>query len=589
MLTKQGEHIDRLPAWMRYVTQDLSVSPAYDAVFWNPPKSDVYTFKNPRPPKPAAAKIYEAHVGISTPEHKVATYKEFTHGVLGRIKYLGYNTIQLMAVMEHSYYASFGYQVTNFFAPSSRYGTPEDLKELIDTAHGMGLQVLLDVVHSHASKNVIDGINMFDGTDFLYFHGGSKGIHSLWDSRIFNYGHPETMRFLISNLRYWMEEYNFDGFRFDGVTSMLYAHHGIGTGFSGGYHEYFGPGADDDGIVYLMVANQMLHELYPTVVSIAEDVSGMPGLCVPLSLGGIGFDYRLAMAVPDMWIKMLKEQKEEDWNMGDVCHTLVNRRYGEKTVSYAESHDQALVGDKSIMMWLVNEQIYTHMSVLSELTPKIERGLSLHKIIRLITQSLGGEGYLNFEGNEFGHPEWLDFPRVGNNNSFAYARRQWNILDDNLLRYKFLNEFDRAMNLTEAKYKWLQAPQAYVSLKHETDKVIVFERAGLVFVFNLHPTASYTDFRIGIEVPGTYRVVLDTDDPLFGGFGRIQHATRFFTTPMTWNERKNFAQVYLPTRTALVSLLGLYRHADNTGSCSGGDNLELYTSRPTSKRGISVT
>jgi 1,4-alpha-glucan branching enzyme len=555
MLTKQGEHIDRLPAWMRYVTQDLSVSPAYDAVFWNPPQSEVYKFKNPRPPKPAAAKIYEAHVGISTPEHKVATYKEFTHGVLGRIKYLGYNTIQLMAVMEHSYYASFGYQITNFFAPSSRYGTPEELKELIDTAHGMGLQVLLDVVHSHASKNVIDGINMFDGTDFLYFHGGSKGIHSLWDSRLFNYSHPETMRFLLSNLRYWMEEFNFDGFRFDGVTSMLYTHHGIGTGFSGGYHEYFGPGADDGGIVYLMVANQMLHELFPTIVSIAEDVSGMPGLCVPLSLGGIGFDYRLAMAVPDMWIKMLKEQKEEDWNMGDVCHTLVNRRYGEKTVSYAESHDQALVGDKSIMMWLVNEQIYTHMSVLTELTPKIERGLSLHKMIRLITQSLGGEGYLNFEGNEFGHPEWLDFPREGNNNSFAYARRQWNILDDQLLRYKFLNEFDRAMNLTEAKYKWLQAPQAYVSLKHETDKVIVFERAGLVFVFNLHPSASYTDFRIGIEVPGTYRVVLDTDDPLFGGFGRIQQDTRFFTTPMTWNERKNFAQVYLPTRTALVSPL----------------------------------
>jgi 1,4-alpha-glucan branching enzyme len=338
MKTKQGEHLDRIPAWITRVAQDLNVSPAYEGVFWNAPK---YTFKNPKPPKAEAAKIYEAHVGISTHEHRVGTYKEFTRDILPRIQYLGYNTIQLMAIMEHAYYASFGYQINSFFAASSRYGTPEDLKELVDTAHGMGITVLLDVVHSHASKNVLDGLNMFDGTDYLYFHGGPKGKHELWDSRLFNYGHPETLRFLLSNLRYWMDEYQFDGFRFDGVTSMMYHHHGIGTGFSGGYHEYFGEGADDEGIVYLMLANQMLHQLYPTVVSIAEDVSGMPGLCVPLSLGGIGFDYRLAMAVPDMWIKMLKEQEEEDWNMGSVCHTLVNRRYGEKTIAYAESHDQA--------------------------------------------------------------------------------------------------------------------------------------------------------------------------------------------------------------------------------------------------------
>ncbi|EED21643.1 glycogen branching enzyme GbeA, putative [Talaromyces stipitatus ATCC 10500] len=558
MVTRAGEVIDRIPAWIKRVTQDLDVSPVYDAVFWNPPPNERYTFRHDRPKKPASLRIYEAHVGISSPETKVATYKNFTTKMLPRIKYLGYNAIQLMAIMEHAYYASFGYQVNNFFAASSRYGPPEDLKELIDTAHSMGIVVLLDVVHSHASKNVLDGLNMFDGSDHLYFHSGGKGQHELWDSRLFNYGSHEVLRFLLSNLRFWMEEYKFDGFRFDGVTSMLYTHHGIGTGFSGGYHEYFGPAVDSDSVMYLQLANEMLHQLYPETITVAEDVSGMPALCLPLSLGGVGFDYRLAMAVPDMYIKWLKEKQDDEWDMGNLVFTLTNRRHGEKTIAYAESHDQALVGDKTLMMWLCDKEMYTKMSVLTPLTPVIDRGMSLHKMIRLVTHALGGEGYLNFEGNEFGHPEWLDFPRAGNNNSFWYARRLLNLTEDHLLRYRFLNDFDRAMQLTEEKYGWLHSPQAYVSLKNESDKVIVFERAGLLWVFNFHPTQSFTDYRVGVEQEGTYRIVLDTDDTDFGGHGRNQKETRFFTTDFPWNGRKNFLQVYIPTRTALVCSSYLY-------------------------------
>ncbi|KAI9774824.1 MAG: alpha-1,4-glucan branching enzyme [Geoglossum simile] len=555
MVTPTGERIERLPAWITRVTQDLSVSPVYDAIFWNPPKTESYVFKNTRPPKPKSVRVYEAHVGISTPELKVGTYKEFTKNMLPKVKYLDYNVIQLMAIMEHPYYASFGYQVTSFFSASSRYGTPDDLKELIDTAHGMGITVLLDVVHSHACKNVLDGLNLFDGTDHLYFHEGAKGRHELWDSRLFNYGNHEVLRFLLSNLRFWMDEYQFDGFRFDGVTSILYTHHGIGTGFSGGYHEYFGPGVDEEGVVYLMLANEMLHRLYPDCITIAEDVSGMPALCLALSLGGIGFDYRLAMAIPDMWIKLLKEKKDDEWDMGAICFTLTNRRHGEKSIAYAESHDQALVGDKSILMWLCDKELYTHMSTLTEFTPIIERGLGLHKLIRLITHGLGGEGYLNFEGNEFGHPEWLDFPRVGNHNSFFYARRQFNLISDDLLRYKFLNEFDATMQRTEEKYGWLHSPQAYISLKHEGDKVVVFERAGLLWVFNFHPTNSFADYRIGVEQSGTYKIVLNSDSPEFGGLGRIGESTRFFTTAFEWNGRKNYTQVYIPTRTAVVRLM----------------------------------
>ncbi|TFY80909.1 hypothetical protein EWM64_g3102, partial [Hericium alpestre] len=532
MILPSRERIERVPAWIKRVTQDISVSPVYDARFWNPPQNERYVFKHKPPPQPKSVRIYEAHVGISSPEGKVATFKEFTANVLPRIKELGYNTIQLMAIMEHAYYASFGYQVTSFFAASSRYGTPEELKELIDTAHGMGITVLIDIVHSHACKNVLDGINLFDGTDHLYFHEGAKGRHELWDSRLFNYGSHEVLRFLLSNLRFWIEEYKFDGFRFDGVTSMMYLHHGIGTGFSGGYHEYFGPSVDEEGVTYLMLA----------MITIAEDVSGMPLLCIPVSQGGVGFDYRLSMAIPDMWIKLLKHKSDDEWDMSNIVHTLTNRRHGEKSIAYAESHDQALVGDKTLAFWLMDKEMYTNMSDLSEMTPVISRGLALHKMIRLLVHSLGGEGYLNFEGNEFGHPEWLDFPRAGNNNSFHHARRQFNLVDDNLLRYRYLYAFDAAMNNLDAQYNWLSSPQAYVSLKNETDKVIVYERAGLLFIFNFHPTNSYTDYRVGIEEPGEYHVALCSDDKRFGGFGNVDLGSKYFTTPMGWNGRKNWLQ-----------------------------------------------
>ena len=497
-------------------------------------------------------KIYEAHVGISTPEPKVGSYKEFEQNLLPRIKELGYNCIQMMAVMEHAYYASFGYQVNSFFAASSRYGTPEDLKSLIDAAHGMGLIVLLDVVHSHASKNTEDGLNYFDGTDHCYFHEGGRGRHDLWDSRLFNYGSHEVLRFLLSNLRFYMDEYQFDGFRFDGVTSMMYKHHGMGVGFSGGYHEYFGDDVDMEAMVYLMLANELLHKLYPNVITIAEDVSGMPTLCRPVAEGGVGFDYRLSMAIPDMWIKLLKESTDDKWEIGNISHTLTNRRHAEKSIAYAESHDQALVGDKTLAFWMMDAEMYTNMSDLSELTPVVDRGIALHKMIRLVVHSLGGEGYLNFEGNEFGHPEWMDFPREGNGNSFQHARRQFNLVDDKLLRYKYLYEFDKAMNNLETQYKWLSAPQAYVSLKHEGDKMLVFERAGLLFIFNFHYKESFVDYRVGIDVPGKYKIVLNSDEKRFGGHERLDMNSEYFTTDMEWNGRRNYLQAYVPSRVVLV-------------------------------------
>ncbi|KGN47537.1 1,4-alpha-glucan-branching enzyme 1, chloroplastic/amyloplastic [Cucumis sativus] len=559
-----GVWIDRIPAWIKYATVDPTKFAApYDGVYWDPPPLERYEFKHPRPAKPNAPRVYEAHVGMSSSEPRVNSYREFADFVLPRIKENNYNTVQLMAIMEHSYYASFGYHITNFFAVSSRSGTPEDLKYLIDKAHGLGLRVLMDVVHSHASNNVTDGLNGFDvgqSSQDSYFHTGDRGYHKLWDSRLFNYANWEVLRFLLSNIRWWLEEYQFDGFRFDGVTSMLYHHHGINMGFSGNYNEYFSEATDVDAVVYLMLANNLTHSILPDATVIAEDVSGMPGLGRPVFEGGIGFDYRLQMAIPDKWIDYLKNKSDEEWSMGEISWNLTNRRYSEKCISYAESHDQSIVGDKTIAFLLMDKEMYSGMSCLENASPVVERGIALHKMIHFITMALGGEGYLNFMGNEFGHPEWIDFPREGNGWSYDKCRRQWNLPDTDHLRYKFLNAFDSAMNALDEKFSFLASSKQIVSWTGEEDKVIVFERGDLVFVFNFHPVNTYDGYKVGCDLPGKYRVALDSDASDFGGHGRVGHDIDHFTSPegipgvpeTNFNNRPNSFKILSPARTCVV-------------------------------------
>ena len=544
--TPDGRHLDRIPPWMTYVKQTVG-NPVYDGVFWNPKVK--YERKWPRPSAPVRLRVYESHVGMASEDPCVGTYVNFKEKILPYVKDLGYNAIQLMAIMEHAYYASFGYQVTNFFAASSRYGTPEELKEMIDEAHRLGLVVLLDVVHSHASKNVLDGLNEFDGTDHCYFHEGGRGEHSMWDSRLFNYSHYEVLRFLLSNLRYWVEEFGFDGFRFDGVTSMVYYSHGLGaTPMT--YEEHFGPGVDDEALLYLTLANALLKQLSPSIISIAEEVSGLATMCRPVEYGGVGFDYRLGMGLPDKWIGLMKT-KDDDWNMGNIVFTLINRRWKEATIAYVESHDQALVGDKTIAFWLMDKEMYTEMTILVPRSPIIDRGIALHKMLRFITMCLGGEAYLNFMGNEFGHPEWIDFPRPGNNWSYHHARRRFDLVRDPLLRYKALHAFDKALNHFEEKHQ-IMTRDTFVSLKNEGDKVIVFERGDVVFAFNFHPTQSYADYRIGVQNAGKYTIALDSDWTEFEGQERNAKDTLFFTTPEQWNDRANQMHIYIPSRTAIA-------------------------------------
>ena len=536
---------DRLPAWVRRVVRDEETG-SFNAQVWRPPAP--YEWRHARPPRPAGPLlVYEAHVGMAQEEPKVGTYDEFRMRVLPRVRDAGYTALQLMALAEHPYYASFGYQVSSYFACSSRFGTPEELKALVDEAHGMGLLVFMDLVHSHAARNEVEGISRQDGTSTLYFHEGARGEHRAWHSRCFDYGKPQVLHFLLSNCRFWMDEYRFDGFRFDGVTSMLYADHGLARNFTS-YDDYFGPEVDEDALTYLTLANKLIHRLSPDAVTIAEDVSGFPGLALPVAEGGAGFDYRFAMGVADHWIELTKDVPDETWSVGELWHELTNRRRDEPTISYAESHDQALVGDQTLIFRLMGTRMYDRMLVTSE-DVAVERGIALHKMIRLATLGAAGDGYLSFMGNEFGHPEWIDFPREGNQWSYAYARRQWRLAEDENLRFQHLAAFDRDLMAFAQAYGLPGGQDEVLLHTDEETKVLAWLRAGLVFVFNFHPNRSFTDYRIP-AAPGTYRTVLDTDRRTYGGFNR--QAPDVFHHTVADRIERHFLSLYLPTRTALV-------------------------------------
>jgi len=541
-----GGHGERMPAYARRVVQDRTTE-LFAAQVWNPKP---YRWRNAAPRTNGIPLIYEAHVGMASEEGKVASYAEFRDNMLPRIKAAGYNTVQLMAVMEHPYYGSFGYHVSSFFAASSRFGTPEDLKSLIDTAHGMGLRVIMDLVHSHAVKNERDGLSLFDGTDYQYFHSGPRGWHSAWDSRCFDYGKVEVLHFLLSNCRFWLDEYRFDGFRFDGITSMMYLHHGLGVAFTD-YGMYFDGSADEDAIAYLALANKVIHEVNPSAMTIAEDVSGMPGCAVPIRKGGIGFDYRMAMGEPDYWFKLAEKVPDDDWSMHGLYYALTDRRREERVVSYVESHDQALVGGKTFFFQLVDQAVYFGMRKDQE-NLAIDRGVSLHKMARLATLALNGGAYLNFMGNEFGHPEWIDFPREGNGFSFSHARRQWSLRDDPALRFKALGDWDEAMLAALAGTR-CSAAQPIPLVRNDPDHVLAFYRGGFVFVFNFDPVRSYQDYGVLVPPGGTYRLVLNSDETRFGGQGRIATDQEFW--PMNVEQGDEIVQqirLYLPARTAIV-------------------------------------
>jgi len=537
----------RVPAYARYVVQDERTK-LFSAAVWRPGRP--YCFRHASPPVPAAPLIYEAHVGMAQEEPKVGSFTEFREKILPRIARSGYNTLQLMAVMNHPYYGSFGYHVASFFSIADRFGTPDEFKELVDAAHALGLRVIIDLTHSHAVRNEAEGLARFDGCRTAYFHAGPRGEHLAWDSLCFDYGKDKVLHFLLSNCRFWLDEYHLDGFRFDGVTSMLYFHHGLGKCFTS-YDDYFGAEVDEDALTYLALANEVIHQVRPDAITIAEDVSGMPGLAAPRSEGGCGFDFRLAMGVTDMWFKLF-DIPDENWSVSMIFHELVNRRRDEKTISYVECHDQSIVGGQTAIFRLAGAAMYQAMAK-NIPNVAVERACAVHKVTRLATLSAAGHGYLNFMGNEFGHPEWVDFPREGNSWSNFYARRQWRLADDPVLRYHDLGVFDRALlGLIGGDPGFFARPVQLVRLD-EPAKILIFERNGWWFCFNFHFDRSVPDYAFE-AMPGEYQLALDTDEIRFGGYGRLELRQCYRTAPAATGDgsTSQALRIYLPSCSALV-------------------------------------
>lgn len=545
VVSEKGENF-KIPAYIKRVTQDEDTK-NFTGQVWLPQrfnwKGDKFKLA-----KETELFIYECHIGMAQEKEGVGTYLEFIKNVLPRIKKGGYNAIQMMAIQEHPYYGSFGYHVSNFFAPSSRFGTPEDLKLLIRSAHEMGIAVIIDIVHSHTVKNTVEGINEFDGSDSQYFHPGPRGEHPQWDSKLFDYGKTEVIRFLLSNIKYWMDEFHFDGFRFDGVGSMMYYHHGNETIDT--REKYFQQGVEWDAITYLQLANQLIHSINESAVSIAEDVTGMPGLTSLIDDGGLGFDFRLGMGIPDFWIKLLKEQQDENWNIAQIWQVLNDRLPHVKTVAYAESHDQALVGDKTIAFRLMDKEMYWHMGK-DDQDMIIERGIALHKMIRLFTIALGGNAYMSFMGNEFGHPEWIDFPREGNNWSYKYCRRQWSLVDSPELKYQYLAAFDRDMIQVIKENHIMSSLFGNQLNMDDWNKTIIFERNHLIFIFNFHVNHSVPEYGFRVPGPGNYKIILNSDAAKYGGHDRIDEDLIYPAFQVEGNPNY-YLQIYVTNRTALV-------------------------------------
>ena len=500
--------------------------------------------------QPEHLKVYELHIGLAASGPRIGTYLEVAHDVIHRVKYAGYTAVQLMAVHEHPYYGSFGYHVSNPYGICSRFGTRQDFKYLVDNCHEVGLLVIIDLVHAHAVKNLSEGLGEFDGQDGYLFKTGQNALHPAWDSLVYDYENQATVSYLLSNARYWIEEYGIDGFRVDGVTSILYNDHGIGhTGFTD--NDYLGSNLNQSGLLYLVLLCKLAHELRPDFILIAEDVSGLPGLARPALLGGVGFDYRLQMGLPDFFESVAKDVMDDGISPSRIWHALVSRRFDERHIGYVESHDQAIVGGQSLIFRLLGPKMYTDMHAETQ-SHDVHLAVAVVNVAKSIVFFLGGEAWMSFIGNEFGHPDWVEFPTPDNDDCFEYAYRKWYLATDSALMYEKMAAFDRdLMHQRKIAVTW---DESYMTapLLDDNRKLSVFHRDRVVLVCNTTTDVSYEDVWVPVPEQGNYRVILSTEEHRYGGYGRVNENMQYATIAVDGNA---YIRLYVPSMSAIFMTL----------------------------------
>ncbi len=476
--------------------------------------------------------IYEVHLGSwrRSAENEFLSYHDLAHQMVDYVKEMGYTHIELLPITEHPFDGSWGYQVTGYYAPTSRFGTPDDFMYFVDHCHQNGIGVLLDWVPAHFPRDA-HGLGFFDGTH-LYEHADPRqGEHQDWGTKIFNFGRNEVRNFLLSNALFWLKKYHIDGLRVDAVASMLYLDYSREAGQW--VPNKYGGRENLEAIDFLRRFNELVHENAPGAITAAEESTSWPMVTRPTYMGGLGFDYK--------------------WNMGWMHDTLsyiekdpVFRRYHQNEITFSLIY---AFHENFILPFSHDEVVHLKKSMLDKMPGDAWRKYAnLRALYAYMTGHPGKK--LLFMGSEFG--QWTEWSEA---RSLDWHLLQW---EDHQQMQRFVRDlnhfYQREPALYEVDYSW--EGFQWIDFTDAEQSILSFQRRAndpaemLVFVCNFTPVVRES-YRVGLPLGGAYREVINSDSVEYGGSGVINDGL-VFAEALPWQNCSFSAPLRLPPLGVVV-------------------------------------
>ena len=529
-----GEILEKADPFAFYA----EVPPKTASVVWEP--SHTWTDqewqqkKRNQADKPQPFSVYEMHFGSwrrkVEEDNRSLTYSEMKTELVRYIKDLGFTHVEFLPLMEHPFYGSWGYQLTGYFAPSSRYGQPEQLMDLVDAFHHEGIGIILDWVPSHFPGDA-HGLFRFDGTH-LYEHADPrKGFHPDWSSYIFNYGRNEVRSFLISNAMFWIDRYHIDGLRVDAVASMLY------LDYSRKHGEWipneYGGRENLESVVFLKEFNEVMYANFPDVVTIAEESTAWPGVSRPTYLGGLGFGQKWMMG----WMHDTLEYFKKD---------PVHRKYHQNDITFSIMY----AFTENFMLPLSHDEVVHGKGSLLGRMPGDEWGrfANLRTMFSYMFTHPGTK--LLFMGGEFGQSsEWNHDKSL-----------DWHLLEYNFHQgiYKIIKDLNHLYKNEPALYEFGFDSKGFEWLDYSDreSSVMLYMRKGwqkedtLVIACNLTPAVRH-DYRVGVPIKGTWKEIFNSDNSKYGGSGVLNQGL-MVTKPVKYHGKDYSFAITLPPLSIIV-------------------------------------